>query len=95
MTKNLRLSGHASTRLQQRGIPAFVIELLEACGSEHRCGGADSLFFDKAARKRLKHYLGGERSLRLIEPWLNVYAIVGDDGCVVTTAHKLKRYRNH
>ncbi len=90
-----RLSRHASVRLQQRGIPAFVIELLEACGSEHRCGGAEKLFFDKAARKRLKRYLGGERSLRLVERWLNVYAVVGDNGSVVTTAHKSKRYCNH
>lgn len=90
-----QLSRHASVRLQQRGIPAFVIELLEACGSEHRCGGAEKLFFDKAARKRLKRYLGGERSLRLVERWLNVYAVVGDNGSVVTTAHKSKRYCNH
>lgn len=91
----IRFSAHASVRLQQRGIPAFVIELLEACGSEHRCGGADKLVFDKAARKRLKQYLGGERSLRMVEPWLKVYAVVGDNGSVVTTAHKSKRYRNH
>jgi hypothetical protein len=89
-----RLSGHAAVRLQQRGIPAFVIELLETCGSECRCAGADKLFFDTAARKRLKHYLGGERSLRLVERWLNVYAVVGDNGSVVTAARKVKRYRN-
>jgi len=90
-----RFSTHASVRLQQRGIPAFVVELLEACGSEHRCGGAEKLYFEKAARKRLKHYLGGERSLRLIERWLNVYAIVGDNGRVVTIARNSKRYCNH
>ena len=55
---------HAAVRRQQRAIPAFIIEVLETCGSERRCNGAEKLIFDKAARKRLKHYLGGERGLR-------------------------------
>jgi hypothetical protein len=90
-----KLSTHAAARRQQRAIPAFVIELLEACGSERRCGGAEKLIFDKVARKRLKHYLGGERGLHIVEPWLKVYAIIGDNGCVVTTAHTSRRHRHH
>lgn len=88
------LTTHASVRLQQRGIPAFVVELLEVCGSEHRCGGSEKIYFDKAARKRLKQHLGGDRGLRLIERWLNVYAVVGDNGRVVTAARKFKRHRS-
>ena len=91
----LKFTTHAATRLQQRGIPAFVIELLETCGSEQRSGGADKLIFDKAARKRLKHYLGGARGIRMIEPWLKVYAVVGDNGCIITAAHTAKRHRHH
>jgi len=86
---------HAEKRMQQRGIPPLVVELLEACGSERCTGGAVKLIFDKAARKRLKHYLGGKRGLRMIEPWLSSYAIVGDDGTIVTAAHTLKRHRRH
>ena len=78
---------HAALRLQQRAIPAFVVELLERCGSEQRCGQADRLYFDKAARKRLKNHLGGPRGMQLIERWLGVYAIIGDNGKVVTVAH--------
>jgi hypothetical protein len=91
----MNLTHHAAVRQQQRAIPAFIIELLEACGSERRCGCAEKLIFDKAAKKRLKHYLGGERGLRIIEPWLKVYAIIGDNGSIVTTAHASRRHRHH
>lgn len=82
---------HAQQRLQQRAIPPFVVDLLEAFGSERRCGGAERLFFDKAARRRLTQALGGRRGLRLIEPWLNVYAVVGDNGRLVTAARQTRR----
>jgi hypothetical protein len=91
----MSLTYHAAVRRQQRAIPAFIVELLEVCGSERRCKGAEKLIFDKAARTRLKHYLMGERGLRLIEPWLKVYAIIGDNGRIVTTAHKTRRHRHN
>jgi hypothetical protein len=83
---------HADTRLRQRAIPPFMIELLERFGSEMRCGGADRLFFDKAAIKRLLRHMGGRRSLRHVEPWLNVYIVVGDNGRLVTAAHRTRRF---
>lgn len=91
-----KYSKHASARLQQRGIPAFVLELLETCGSGRSCGGgAEKFTFDRAARKRLRNYLGGERGLRMIEPWLHTFSVIADDGTVVTTGHnfKLNRHR--
>lgn len=84
---------HAQERLQQRAIPPFVIELLEACGSTERCGRAERLIFDKAARRRLVRHLGGERGLRMVEPWLHVYVILADDGHLVTAAHRRRRHR--
>jgi hypothetical protein len=87
----MSLTRHAEARLQQRAIPPFVLELLERCGSTTRCGGADRLFFDKAARKRLERHLGGARSLRVVEKWLNVYAVFNEHGSVVTVGHRSKR----
>jgi hypothetical protein len=81
-------TAHALRRLQQRAIPQHIVELLERCGSVERCRQADRLFFDKAAKKRLAHHLGGRRGLRIIEPWLSVYAVIGDNGHVVTVGHR-------
>jgi hypothetical protein len=72
-----------------------MIDLLEQFGSEVRCCGANRLIFDKAAIKRLKHHLGGDRGLHLIARWLDVYAVLSDDGCIVTVAHQTRRvWRN-
>jgi hypothetical protein len=88
-----KVSKHASHRLQQRGIPNFIIELLHQFGSSMRSHGADRLFFDKAATKRLTHHFGGMRGLKLIERWLDVYAVLADDGTLVTVAHQTHRFR--
>ncbi|CAX25023.1 conserved protein of unknown function [Methylorubrum extorquens DM4] len=87
------ITTHARERLQQRAIPPLVIELLEDFGSPIRAGGAERLIFDKAARRRLTRHLGGPRSLRMIEPWLNVYAVVADDGCLVTASQQRRHHR--
>lgn len=81
---------HAQERLQQRSIPPIVVKLLEEFGSIERCVGAERLTFDKAARRRLSRHLGGER---IVEPWLNVYAVVADDGYLVTASHRRRRHR--
>jgi len=92
---SFRYSEHAQKRLQQRAIPPFILELLETCGTAQRCGEAEKLVFDKAARKRLKHHLGGARNLKIIEPWLSVYAVIGDNGTVITAARYTKRGRQN
>ena len=87
------LTHHARHRLQQRAIPSLVLDLLEECGSVARTRDGDSLFFDKAARRRLRHRLGGERGMRMIEPWLGIYAVVGDQGLVITAGPRRRRLR--
>lgn len=84
---------HGRGRLQQRAVPPLVIGLLEEFGTAVRAHGAERLIFDKAARKRLKHHLGGERGLRVLAPWLKVYAVVSDDGHLLTVAHQRQRHR--
>lgn len=92
---NTNVSRHASQRLQQRGIPSIVIELLAQFGTSQRCDGADKVFFDKESRKRLRKYMGGSRSMRHIEPWLDVMMVVSDTGAIVTVAHRTKRISRH
>lgn len=86
----LALTHHSRERLQQRAIPSFVLDLLFAFGSSMRCKGAERLFFDKPARRRLMEFFG--RNLKAIERWLGVYAVVGDNGRLVTVAHQQGRY---
>lgn len=81
-------TNHAEKKLQQRAIPPMIVDLLMQFGSASRCGGAERLMFDKRARKRLRRHLGGDRGLKLVDRWLNVYAVIGDNGQVVTAAHK-------
>lgn len=85
------LSRHAEVRLTQRGIPPLVVELLCRFGACERCDAAEKIFFDRRSRRHLKAYLGGARSLRIIEPWLGTYAVLADDGTVVTVGHRQKR----
>lgn len=89
------ISNHAHKRLQQRAVPPLVIGLLEQFGSFSRCCGADRITFDKAVIKRLKRRFSGERGLRLIEPWLDVFAVIREDGHIMTVAHQTRRmWRN-
>lgn len=83
------LSNHAEIRLQQRGIPEFIVHLLEQYGETERSGGSDTLFFSKASKTRLARELGKE--FRHIERWMKAYAVVADSGVVMTAGHRFKR----
>lgn len=85
------LTRHARERMQQRSIPPLVLDLLDECGTRLHSCGAERIIFDKAACKRLKRKLGGDRGMRFVEPWLKVYAILGDDGRYVTASHTRRR----
>ncbi len=88
---------HASERFKQRGIPRHVLDLLDAFGSSVRRNGADHLIFDKAARERLKAHLkaslGLKAARKTVERWRRVYAVIADNGALLTIAHQTKRIR--
>ncbi|GMN03759.1 hypothetical protein [Erythrobacter sp. MTPC3] len=84
------MTRHATHRSQQRSIPPFAVELFERYGAICRHEGADVLFMDKQARKRIARDFGGARALRYVEPLLNKYAVV-ENGRVITLAHRSKR----
>jgi hypothetical protein len=89
----LCLTRHAADRLQKRGIPPIVVELLDRFGAAERCGEAERLYFDRRSEKRMREFLGGARSMRVVEPWLNTYAVISDDGAVITVGHRQHRFR--
>ncbi|WP_238297017.1 hypothetical protein [Methylobacterium soli] len=72
-----------------------MISLLEEFGLPMRCGGADRLIFDKAARRRLMRHYGEAKHLRTVERWFNVYAVVSDEGRLITVARKTPRFLRH
>jgi hypothetical protein len=88
------VSNHARARMQQRGVPPVLIELLDVYGATQydHCGAAVR-YFNKAARRRLE--AGEGRAVyRAVEAKLNVYAVVARDGCLVTVGrrdHRINR----
>jgi hypothetical protein len=87
------ISKHCCERLQQRSIPGFVVTLLLDHGSRQRSHGADLVFIDKSARKAIRRAVGGDRNMRLIEPFLNVKVVVGDDGTLITAVRQSRRIK--
>ncbi|MBB4199648.1 hypothetical protein CCR94_07235 [Rhodoblastus sphagnicola] len=88
----MTITHHAQRRLQQRGIPPVIVNLLDQYGAVERSRGADTLFFNRAARDRMTRAHGG-RSIAGIEKWLGVYAIVSDEGSLITVAHRRRRFK--
>ena len=90
---DLARTRHATQRHQGRTPPALFEALLLDHGCRLRRHGADVVFLDKAARKRLREELGGNRGLRLFEHWTNSYLVVADNGQIITTARRNRRIR--
>jgi hypothetical protein len=84
----LLLTDHARVRLQQRGITEPVLECLLTYGStvhDHR--GGELVFFDHHARDRLRRTKGAE-VFKKIEPKLDTYAVIVEDGVVLNLDHQ-------
>lgn len=87
----LPITYHAQTRLQQRGIPPFVVEKLLDYGRQmHDHRGGSVLYFDHRARKQLQRQLPRD-NFRRIERHFDAYAVVGSDGSIVTVGHRTHR----
>lgn len=90
----MNMTHHASKRAQQRGIPPILLSLLMDFGKrEPAGGGASKMYFDKAARRRVKAYVGPVA--RQIDEFMDVYAVFAADGQVITAAHLTERVRRH
>ena len=87
----LDLTQHAEVRMQQRGIARSTLESLLDYGSQaHDHHGATILYFDKKARSRLLKD-SGRVAYRVAEKQLNTYAVVSNDGAVVTVGRRSRR----
>jgi hypothetical protein len=84
---------HCRSRMQQRAIPDMIVTLLLDHGSRQRSHGSDLLFVDKSARKAIRRAVGGDRNMRLIEPFLNAKIVLGDDGTLITVVRQSRRIK--
>jgi hypothetical protein len=91
---NPPLTHHASKRMQQRGIPERVLPLLFEYGKEeYDHHGTMLLYFNKRARQRLAKAMPQDE-LKHIQRALNAYAVLDQNGAVVTVGHRTQRV-NH
>ncbi len=85
------ITRHAQVRMQQRGIGADVLDNLFAYGrAVHDHCGAEILYFDHAARRRLACERG-EEAIRRLGKRLRAFAVVGSDGKVRTVGYLTRR----
>ncbi|MFA5963740.1 MAG: hypothetical protein WC804_06950 [Sphingomonas sp.] len=79
------MTRHAACRVQQRSIPASIIDALLDFGERHTAGsGTETCFFTKRSRQRFATYLGQES--RHFERYRSVYAVVSAHGEVITAS---------
>ena len=79
--------------MQQRGVPPLIVEWLLQYGAvvyDHN--GARIRFFDRESRKRIRR-AKGDIALRRFHELFDSYAVVAEDGTVVTVGHSYGRVR--
>ena len=89
-TRDIALTNHAEQRSQQRGIRADVMDVLLSHGNTKISHGCEVIYMDQPARRRARAALGRTVYAQL-ERALDAYLVVGENGVVVTCAHRGKR----
>ncbi len=84
---------HARDRMQQRGLPPIVIDLLLKFGIWTYRGGAIVRHFDRRARRKADEYTGG--LLGRNGKWSDAYLVVSQEGSIITLGHRYSRIKHH
>lgn len=92
----MKLTKHASQRLQQRGIPRLMIEMLRRFGKrayDHH--GGVIRYLDKSARRSIEKYIGSQAYRRMHE-FHDAYLVeaVGN-GVIITCGHRFAGLHLH
>lgn len=88
---NTVFSIYALERAQQRGIPSEIVGWLLSYGArEYDKRGAIIRYFNKKSRNRL-HRVVSPNIWGQVSKFLNAYAVVSQDGLVVTVGHRTQR----
>lgn len=87
------LTKHAKKRMQQRVIPPLIIQWLEQYGTiKHDGRGADIIFFDRNAKRKVSE-VAGQRVVDLLGHLMDVYMVVSQDGSLITCGHHYKKFK--
>lgn len=81
---SVRLSKHASIRLQQRGLPDLVVDQLLDFGKYISRGNVYTVIFDKKSIKNIRKYGGSEFVSLVNKKYGNAYLILGKDNTLIT-----------
>ncbi|MBV9783710.1 MAG: hypothetical protein JO264_07800 [Acidisphaera sp.] len=84
---------HGDEQHRRRATLGLFEALVLDHGTRVRSHGADIVFLDKAARKRLRREIGGERGMRVFDRYWNAYLVVADDGRIITTGRRTRRVK--
>lgn len=87
------LCSHARIRSQQRSVPEAVVDFLEQFGTARRCGGASRYSLTKRDRLALTAPDLPRRDRCEIARYANCFAIIADNGLVITVGHRIKRFK--
>lgn len=89
------VTSHARVRMQQRGVPPLILEWLLQYGATAYDGhGARIRYFDKHAKQQIRR-AKGDVVLRRLHELFDSYAVVSEDGAVVTVGHRYRRAKRH
>jgi hypothetical protein len=84
---------HGNEQHQRRATLGLFESLILDFGTRSRSHGADIVFLDKAAKKRIRHAVGGDRGMRVFDRYFNAYLVVSDDGRIITTGRRTRRVK--
>lgn len=92
----MKLTKHGSQRLQQRGIPRLMIELLQRFGKrayDHH--GGVVRYLDNSARKAIEKHVGSQ-VYRRMHGFYDTYLVEAvDNGTIITCGHRFAGLHLH
>ncbi|MDE2188083.1 MAG: hypothetical protein KGJ76_15295 [Betaproteobacteria bacterium] len=92
----MKLTKHSAHRMQQRGIPRLMIEMLQRFGKrayDHH--GGVVRYLDKSARRTIEKYVGSQVYRRMHE-FHDAYLVEAvDNGTVITCGHRFAGLHLH
>ena len=94
MSLPLDCTRHARTRMQQRGIPADLVDRILRYGREvHDHHGAVVMLIDRAGEARMRR--DGEARGVNVDRLRGLYVVMGTDGTIRTVGHRTRRLHSH